>query len=143
MYKKKIFSIITIPYVLLILISILGCASQEKEKIRNTESTSIQLLLTRNLMFYQNYNAAIEMFTYIRDENPDNIALKVETEYEIAFCYWKKRNLQQAQQKFEELIAFYDTNDFEEEIPTWPYFLSKKILADKILPEIDKTTSSQ
>ena len=137
MHKRKIFLVLILFYILLN-ISILGCASQKKNKIRNTDSTSVQLLLTRNFMFYQNYDDAIEMFTYIRDSNPDNIALKVETEYEIAFCYWKKKDIQTSKQKFEELISFYETNKLEEEIPTWPYFLSKKIL-----PKIEKIISSK
>ena len=137
MHKKKFFLVFILFYILLN-ISILGCASQKKNKIRNTDSTSVQLLLTRNFMFYQNYDDAIEMFTYIRDSNPDNIALKVETEYEIAFCYWKKKDIQTSKQKFEELISFYETNELEEEIPTWPYFLSKKIL-----PKIEKIISSK
>ncbi len=112
-----------------------GCASQSKEEIQNSEITTVQLLLIRNLIFQRNFDLAIEMLRYVKEQNPEDMSLHVEIDYEIAFSFWKKKDIEESKKHFEKLIAFYDENDAKD-IPQWPYFLSKKILEDKIIPSL-------
>lgn len=126
-------------FLLLILIVLLsGCATRTKKQIRESNTKEEQLLLIRNLMYYHQYKDAIEMFTYVKEQDPENIALKVEVDYEIAFCYWKRKEYKKAKEQFEALIAYYDNNNLGDEILKWPYNLSKKILNDKVLPKLNK-----
>ena len=76
----------------------------------------------------ENWDAAIAYYSAILERFPQDRAGSATALYEIAFIHFKRGDLEEARDGFEQLLAMYD---FEEHLlPQWPRTLAEKLLAD-------------
>ena len=82
------------------------------------------------------YDTALRYYTTFVSRYPDDLQNGVQAEYEIAFIYYKKNDLERSKALFEELLETYRTEGAES-LPRWP-----QVLAVQILEKIDRKLSS-
>lgn len=84
----------------------------------------------------ENWEAGLAYYQAVLDRFPQDKALTVAAQYEMAFIEYKRGNVEAAQAGFERLLGAYD---FEGDIlPQWP-----KILAERLLEEMSTELANQ
>lgn len=73
------------------------------------------------------YEQALAYYDEFIRRYPDDPGSIVEAEYEIAFIAYKRDQLSQARQGFEEILAQYESSD-SGRLPAWPRVLSEKLI---------------
>ena len=75
------------------------------------------------------YDTALRYYSTFVSRYPDDIQNRVQAEYEIAFIYYKKNDLEQSKVLFEELLETY-RGEVADSLPRWPQVLAEQILAN-------------
>ena len=76
----------------------------------------------------ENWDAAIAYYSAILERFPQDRPGSATALYEISFIRFKKGDLDEAREGFEQLLGMYD---FEENLlPQWPRTLAEKLLAE-------------
>lgn len=136
MYKSAQIIILCSCVVLLLF----SCASHIEQDILDETNVTVQLLKIREQTFLKRYKIAEKMYHRVQEDNGQNPSLYVEIEYEIAFLYVRQKKYKEAKPLLETLINRYEVDAGSDALPQWPYYLSKKILQDVVLPELEPRT---
>lgn len=118
-----------------------SCTSGLRKEIDATDNPTIKILKIREIAFQKRYALAIALYKQVQQEFPEDKALQVEIDYEIAFLYVKQKKYKKAKPKLEAIITKYETEETTEQpskLPQWPYYLSKKILTDVVEKKLNE-----
>lgn len=86
------------------------------------------------------YDTAMVYYTTFKDRFPGDLQGNVEADYEIAFLYYKKGEYGEAKERFEEIIARYETEEATR-LREWPLVLSRKVLAKIVRLETEELSA--
>lgn len=121
-----------------VVFSIISCASSLEKELLNEPNTTIAMLKVRKLTFSQQYKLAEKLYKLLREKHLENTSLQVEIDYEIAFLYIKQKKYEKAKPLFENIINRYESDENSNNLPQWPYYLSKKLLNDVVIQKLEK-----
>ncbi len=88
-----------------------------------------------------NWDAALVYYQTFKDRYPGELARNIAADYEIAFIYYKKGSLEEAYERFAEIIETYEKTE-EGIYPERFKILSEKLLSvidEKLNPPIEST----
>ena len=120
---------VSTPLVILsALMALLVCACESVPKNIPEDLKPIEYFqLAQTEAGKQYYNSALVYYNTFIERFPDDVQRVAEAEFEIAFLYYKKNDLQTAKTLFTELLDKYEQPGGQL-LPAWPRILSEKLL---------------
>lgn len=88
------------------------------------------------------YDEAIQYYSYLLEEHPDDERRVVAAKYELAFINYKQGNLKEARTGFREVLSYYSDPKEAQMLPEWPKVLAQDFMS-KLKSEETKTTEDQ
>ncbi|MCL2705485.1 MAG: tetratricopeptide repeat protein [Spirochaetaceae bacterium] len=119
----------------IIFLIITGCRGVPKEIPANLQPEEYFKNAQSAVVDWGNYNAALFYYEEFIKNFPDMRGKIIEAEYEIAFIYYRKKNYEEAEKRFEAILEKYTTPE-SSYYNEWP-----RVLSEKILKKIRKQTS--
>lgn len=118
--------------------SFFGCASSILKQVDSAEEPVLKFVIARDMITQMRYGLALKILQKIKEEYPNDGAIQIEADYEIAFISFTRKKYEQAEKEFETIITHYDSLENKNALPQWPYYLSKSLLENSIYPETKK-----
>ena len=116
----------TTTFLILILI-LLGCQSTPTEIDESLSASEYFQKAQEAVVNRNDFETALLYYQTFKERFPDEAALLIEAEYEIAFIYYKQERYQEAKVLFEGILEAYGT-EAAASFYQWPRVLSEKIL---------------
>lgn len=116
----------------------ISCKSKIESELAEEENPKIIIMRIRELTLSQRYKLAEQQYVALKQRFPDDAALQIEIDYEIAFISVRRKKYKQAKPLFEAILRQYETDANSDQLPEWPYYLSQKLLNDIIIPKLNK-----
>ena len=153
-YRRIVKPFVSILLTVTVLVLSLGSCETAPEEIPEGLSQMEMFQRAQEASDRERYDTALRYYQAFIERYPDDRGSIAEAEYEIAFIAYKQERYPEAQERFEAILADYDTDD-EGELPEWPRVLSEKLLVivedrmaeqgalslDLAQPTTDETTS--
>lgn len=121
--------------IILVGCSYISCTSTITTKLTQESNPNVQMLMAREQTFIKHYKLSEQLYKIIQQQHPEDVALMIEVDYELAFLKIKQKKYALAQPMFERIIEQYELGE-NPALPLWPYYLSKKMLDDVVLPAL-------
>jgi tetratricopeptide (TPR) repeat protein len=111
----------------MVLVLFLGSCETAPEEIPEGLSQMEMFQRAQEASDRERYDTALRYYQAFIQRYPEDRGAIAEAEYEIAFIAYKQERYSEAQERFEALLADYET-DGAGELPEWPRVLSEKLL---------------
>lgn len=118
---------ILFPAILLLVFLVQSCETVPESIPDDLQAREYFQLAQEAMVEKNDYDTALRYYSVFLERFPDDIQNVVQAEYEIAFIYYKKNEIETSKQLFSQLLTRYQGQGADV-LPRWPEALSKKML---------------